>query len=38
MVFKIVYVKKEFVGIELIGYVNIGKFDVYDFEKFIFKF
>ncbi|HAT8542855.1 single-stranded DNA-binding protein [Vibrio vulnificus] len=38
MAFKIVYAKKELAGIELSGYVNIGKPDVYDPEKPIFKF
>ncbi|ELA6801791.1 single-stranded DNA-binding protein [Vibrio vulnificus] len=38
MAFKIVYAKKELAGIELTGYVNIGKPDVYDPEKPTFKF
>ncbi|HAS6216040.1 single-stranded DNA-binding protein [Vibrio parahaemolyticus] len=38
MAFKIVYAKKELAGIELTGYVNIGKPDVYDPDKPTFKF
>ncbi|EOE4732143.1 single-stranded DNA-binding protein [Vibrio parahaemolyticus] len=38
MAFKIVYAKKELAGIELTGYVNIGKPDFYDPEKPAFKF